>query len=60
MYEFVCDHIIPGCTVKEKGETPEATREKAIAHLREHHDMSYLDKSLLERIDAIAITAFRQ
>ena len=55
MYEFVCDHIIPGCTVKEQGDTPEAAREKAIAHLHEHHDMSYIDKSVMERIDTIAI-----
>ncbi len=43
MYEFVCDHIIPGCTHKETGDTPEAVHEKAIAHLHEHHDMSYID-----------------
>lgn len=60
MYEFVCERIIPGCTVREKGDTPEALREKAIAHLHEHHDMSYIDKPLLEQIDTIAIRALRQ
>jgi predicted small metal-binding protein len=43
VYEFVCDKIIPGCTYKETGDTPEAAREKAIAHLHEHHDMDYID-----------------
>ena len=59
MYEFVCDHIIPGCTVKERGDTPEAAREKAVEHLHEHHDMSYIDEPLLERINTVAIRSLR-
>ena len=55
MYEYVCDHIIPGCTHKETGDTPEAVREKAIAHLHEHHDMSYIDEDVSQRI-GLAIT----
>lgn len=59
MYEFVCDHIIPGCTHREQGDTPEAVREKAVAHLHEHHDMSYIDQAMLERLDTLAIRALR-
>ena len=43
MYEYVCDKIIPGCTYKERGDTSEAVREKAVAHLHEHHGMDYID-----------------
>jgi predicted small metal-binding protein len=50
MFEFVCEHIVPGCSAKERGDTPEAAREKALQHLREHHDMSYIDADLSERI----------
>jgi predicted small metal-binding protein len=59
LYEFVCNHIIPGCTYKEQGDTLEAVREKALAHLNEHHDMSYIDQSMQERINAFAIRALR-
>ena len=43
MYEYICDRIIPGCTCKETGDTPEAVREKAVQHLHEHHGMDYID-----------------
>jgi predicted small metal-binding protein len=43
MYEFVCIKIIPGCTYQEKGDTPEAIRERAVEHLHEHHGMDYID-----------------
>ena len=42
-YEYVCDHVVPGCKHRETGDTPEAVREKAIKHLHEHHGMEYLD-----------------
>jgi len=43
VYECVCDHVVPGCRHRETGDTPEAVREKVIAHLHEHHGMEYLD-----------------
>ena len=43
MFEYVCDHIVPGCTIKTQGDTPERAREKAVAHLNEHHGMEYID-----------------
>ena len=58
MFEFVCQHIVPGCSTKERGDTPEAVREKALRHLREHHDLSYIDDDLSLRIGE-AITRLR-
>lgn len=59
MYEFVCDRIIPGCTHKDRGDTPEAVREKAIAHLREGHGMDYIDEELITKINQNAIALMR-
>jgi predicted small metal-binding protein len=50
VFEFVCEHIVPGCPATERGDTPEAAREKALRHLHEHHDMSYIDDDLSKRI----------
>ena len=50
MYEFVCDRLIPGCTHLETGDTPEAVREKALAHLHERHGMEYLDGEAKTRL----------
>jgi len=55
MYEFICDHVVPGCTHKETGPTEAAVREKAIAHLHEHHDMDYIDEDAAGRIPAAII-----
>lgn len=55
MYEFVCDHIIPGCTHKETAETEEAVRELAIKHLHEHDDMGYIDDDVSMKLQG-AIT----
>lgn len=57
MYEYVCDHIIPGCDFKVRAETHEAMKQKAEKHLREHHNMDYLDKDILDRINNAAIWA---
>jgi predicted small metal-binding protein len=43
VFEFICDRIVPGCTHKETGDTPEAVREKAVQHLHDHHGMDYID-----------------
>ena len=59
MFEFVCDRIIPGCSHKETGDTPEAVREKAVAHLHQHHDLAYIDADLMEKLDGVAIIAVR-
>ncbi|MEN8114808.1 MAG: DUF1059 domain-containing protein [Actinomycetota bacterium] len=56
MFEYLCDHVIPGCTTKETGDTSEAVKEKAIKHLHEHHDMEYLDEPTIARVDAAIFT----
>lgn len=50
MFEFICDRVIPGCEHKETGDTPERVREQAVVHLREHHDMAYLDEPIQQRL----------
>jgi len=51
MFEYVCEHIVPGCTIKAQGDTPERAREKAVAHLHEHHGMEYIDAPVSDKID---------
>lgn len=51
MFEYICDHVIPGCTYRERGDTKEAVREKALQHLNEHHNRNYLDEDMLARVD---------
>ncbi|MFC2153133.1 DUF1059 domain-containing protein [Actinomycetota bacterium] len=46
----MCDRLIPGCSHKETGDTLQAAREKAIAHLHEHHGMDYIDDDVAVRI----------
>ena len=38
MYEFRCENIIPGCTHRESGEDRGVVIERALEHMREHHD----------------------
>ena len=50
MFEFVCDHIIPGCTDVERGDTREKVLEQAMDHLSQHHGTDYIDKSWEELV----------
>ena len=52
MYQFVCDHVIPGCTAKETGDTQDEVRTKAARHLHEHHLLDDVDKGFDERINS--------
>jgi predicted small metal-binding protein len=38
VYEFLCERIIPGCTHRESGKDRQVVYEKALEHMREHHD----------------------
>jgi hypothetical protein len=51
----VCDRLIPGCSHRETGDTPEAVREKALKHLHEHHDMEYLDAGTSSQVDSLIV-----
>ncbi len=55
MFEFICDRVIPGCEHKETGDTAERVHEKAIAHLHEHHDLSYIDEPTQARVSRAII-----
>ena len=37
MYEYVCNHIIPGCTYHERGGSREEVEEQAMKHIAERH-----------------------
>ena len=57
----MCEKLIPGCTHREEGDTPERVREKAIEHLHEHHGMEYIDDDFRSRLDlAIVLAPFEQ
>ncbi len=57
MFEYACEMLIPGCTHREKGETPERVREKAIEHLHEHHGMEYIDDDMGARLKLAILPA---
>ncbi|KAA3638000.1 MAG: DUF1059 domain-containing protein [Armatimonadetes bacterium] len=43
MYQFVCDHLVPGCTYKSDEADEKKTFEVAREHMRSHHDTIYHD-----------------
>ena len=55
MYEYVCEHVIPGCTAKELGENRKATLEKALVHLQEYHDIEHPDAGTLNAVNAAIV-----
>lgn len=50
-YEYVCDKVNPGCKHRHIGDTREAVREEAIAHLEGHHGMQYIDSPMRHEVD---------
>ena len=55
MFEFACERIIPGCSFTERGDTKEKLLEQAMDHLRERHNMDYIDKPLEGRLLSVGI-----
>ena len=55
MYEYVCEHVIPGCTTTELAESRKATLEKALAHLQENHDTEHPDAGTLNAVNAAIV-----
>jgi predicted small metal-binding protein len=55
VFGYVCDRLIPGCSHRETGDTPEAVREKAEKHLHEHHGMEYIDGDTSSKLDNLII-----
>lgn len=56
MYEYICEHIIPGCTYTDKDESREKLMERTGAHLTEKH---YLDRHDDPIADALNKTGIR-
>lgn len=56
MYEFVCEHLIPGCTTRESGDSKAAVKEQARRHLSEHHETESVDQALWKGIDLAIVT----
>ena len=46
MLEFVCDHLVPGCTHKDHAEREAELLDRAVAHLKEHHNLDYHDEPM--------------
>lgn len=55
MYEYVCEHVIPGCTARELGDSRKATLEKALVHLQEHYDTEHPDAGTLNAVNAAIV-----
>ena len=41
MYDFVCEHLVPGCTHKDQDQNQADLYERAAKHIREHHDLGH-------------------
>ena len=59
VYEFVCDHLIPGCTYKDRDERNEEVLERALDHFRVHHTMHHFDEPLDETLKRTGIQFIR-
>jgi len=50
MYEFVFEHLFPGCTTNVSGDSREEVHEKARRHVRDRHLLEGIDKGFDDRI----------
>jgi predicted small metal-binding protein len=39
VYQYVCDHVIPGCTYVAEGSEMDKLRKAVKVHMIEHHEM---------------------
>jgi predicted small metal-binding protein len=59
MFEFVCDHLVPGCTHQDKDESENELRERAAAHYREHHSLNHFNEPIDEVLRHTGINFIR-
>lgn len=59
MYEYVCEHIIPGCTYTAREESREKLMETIDEHLREKHDLDRHDDRITAALKTTGITFIR-
>jgi predicted small metal-binding protein len=50
VYEYLCQHVVQGCTTKISAETREQAVEGAKDHVHEHHPTEYIDDETWLRI----------
>ena len=58
MFEFVCEHVIPGCTYKDRDHSEEKLLERTEIHLREHHDLDHDHDRIWEAVKRTGIAYF--
>lgn len=58
MFEFVCDHLVPGCHHRDKDEKEEALN-RAVAHLKGHHNLDYHDERMESSLKKTGIQFIR-
>ncbi len=50
MFEFICEHIFPGCTHRDKDSSEDELIHRAEIHLREHHNLDRHDDRIGEAL----------
>ena len=55
VFEYVCEHVIPGCTTRIEGESRPELDPKILVHLRDHHDVGHLSRELQREVDAAVV-----
>ena len=50
MYQFVCEHLVPGCEFKAQKVSEEEAHDVAKDHLHERHQVEYVDDNAWEMI----------
>ncbi|MGB7861703.1 MAG: DUF1059 domain-containing protein [Acidimicrobiia bacterium] len=56
MFEFVCDHLIPGCAHKDSDQSEAELLERAGVHFQEHHSTHHFNEPLDEVLKKTGIT----
>lgn len=59
MFEYVCEHIVPGCTHTDKDESREKLMERVAVHLRQKHNLDYQADPIAETLKTTGITFLR-
>jgi predicted small metal-binding protein len=59
LFEYVCEHLVPGCHHKDRDESRDALLERVAIHLREHHDLDHRDTRTSEALKRTGITYIR-
>lgn len=59
MFEFVCDHIVPGCNHKHRDEKREEVLDQAVVHLKEHHNLDHRDDPVAKALESTGISQVR-